>query len=276
MSKKLLAAAMTLCTLACVDGNYVFGQAATPADQRATRKADGQTQIDENSNKSAGERAREGVPTKTDQPGTAVTTVRDGGQTQAHAGYTQHDLAVLMTICNEGEVALSQIGAQKAQHSDVKKFAEEMVKVHTDMIAKIQQADAAGIAAADRSAAQPNQQAAQPNQQANRNAADDVVGRRSSSVDASESGFVALHREIAAQCRQSKEEELSKKEGAEFDKCFMGAQLGAHMSAIDSMKVFQRHTSGELKSTIDEGIKTAEAHLEHAKKIMKDLETAAK
>lgn len=269
MSKKLFAALVAICALNGFESGAAFGQASTPADQRATRKADGRTEIDQNSGKSAGERAREGVPTKTDQP--ATTTVRSGGAMQMlrdHAGYTQHDLASLMTICNEGEVALSKIGAEKAKHSDVKAFAEEMVKVHTDMIAKIQQADAAGIAAADN-------RAAQQNQPADRNGGD-VVGRRSASVEASESGFVALHREIAAECRKSKEDELSKKEGAEFDRCFMGAQLGAHMAAIDSMKVFQRHTSGELKNTIDEGIKTAESHLEHAKKIMKDLETAAK
>ncbi len=85
-----------------------------------------------------------------------------------------------------------------------------------------------------------------------------------------------MKRELAAQCLQSKQEELSQKSGAEFDKCFMGAQLGMHMEAIDTMKVFSKHTSGELKSTIEEGIKTAQSHLEHAKGIMKTLETAAK
>lgn len=310
MTKRILAAALAFCALGSFHTGATFGQATTPADQRATRKADGRTEIDQNSDKSAGERAREGIPTKTDRPVGSPNAGVGGGRMQMsrrQAGYTQHDLATLMTICNESEVALSRIGAQKARNADVKKFAEEMVKVHSDMIAKIQQADAAGIAAAEGNSAPQNREAqkvqtaganqrdpnqAQPNQtqanqtganqQANQrepnqgNASGDVVGRRSASVDASESGFVGLKREIAEQCRQSMEQELNSKDGAEFDKCFMGAQIGAHMEAIDSMKVFQRHTSGQLRQTIDEGIASAQSHLEHAKKIMKDLESAAK
>lgn len=261
MSKHFLSAIMALSTLACVEGNYVFGQVATPPDQRATRKADGKTEIDQNSDKSLGERAREGIGAR--QPGVQANVNPNGvqvqvGQAQGRmAGVTQHDLAALLTICNQGEVSMSQIGVDRSKNADVKKFAEEMVKAHTEMLGKIQQADAGHAA------------------QANANAAAGTVGRRAASVDA-DSPIVSLHREIAAQCAQSTQEELGKKDGAEFDKCFMGAQLGAHMHAIDTMKVFQRHATGELRQVLDEGVQAATSHLEHAKGIMKSLETAAK
>lgn len=252
MSKSFTSAVVLCGAMVCC--GTAFGQNATPPEDRADRKVTGAA----NESPPNANGVREGVQTRQD--------ARQGDQNRAvrQAGYTQHDLASILTIANEGEVAISKIGVEKAQHADVKKFAEEMVKVHGDMIAKIQQADAAGIAAADAGAGA----AAQPQQNA---------GRRSASVEPTgDSPMVSLKRELAAQCLQSKQDELGKKQGAEFDKCFMGAQLGMHMEAIDTMKVFQRHTSGELKNTIDEGIKTAESHLEHAKSIMKTLETAAK
>lgn len=253
MSKSFTSAVLFCCTALCCGQS--FGQNAAAPDGQAGRKVTGAA--------NDGGTGPLSVPVNQGQQRQAVQGQAVQGQVvqgqgmRAQAGITQHDLAALLTICNQGEVDMSKIGVERAKHDDVKKFAEEMVKAHTEMLGKIQQADAAHAA------------------QANANNSAGTVGRRAASVDA-DSPIVSLHREIAAQCAQSTQEELGKKEGAEFDKCFMGAQLGAHMHAIDSMKVFQRHATGELRQVLDEGVQAATSHLEHAKGIMKSLETAAK
>lgn len=84
--------------------------------------------------------------------------------------------------------------------------------------------------------------------------------------------WVAIHKQIANQCLASIKQELGGKEGAEFDKCFMGYQVGAHMQEIDSLKVLRSHATAELREQIDSEIEHATEHLQEAKQIAKQLE----
>jgi hypothetical protein len=52
-------------------------------------------------------------------------------------------------------------------------------------------------------------------------------------------------------------------------------QIMKHMEAIDTMKVFKEHGSDEFAQVLDEGICTAQTHLDHAKQIMKQVEGEA-
>src|SRR6185312_13484256 len=66
----------------------------------------------------------------------------------------------------------------------------------------------------------------------------------------SHAGVLGLKREIADQCLASAHRELDSKSGKEFDECYIGMQIGAHMYVVDAMTVFQRHASPELKQAI--------------------------
>jgi len=83
--------------------------------------------------------------------------------------------------------------------------------------------------------------------------------------------WVSVHREIADQCLQSAKKELGSKEGNEFDKCYMGMQVAAHMKMLDELKVFKNHATGELQQDIESAIDTTEHHLKDAKKIMDNI-----
>jgi len=83
--------------------------------------------------------------------------------------------------------------------------------------------------------------------------------------------WVSVHREIAEQCLQSAKKELGSKEGNEFDKCYMGMQVAAHMKALDELKVFKNHATGQLQQDIESAIETTEHHLKDAKKIMDNI-----
>jgi predicted outer membrane protein len=81
--------------------------------------------------------------------------------------------------------------------------------------------------------------------------------------------IVSLKHELGEKCLASTKDMLKEKEGAEFDKCYMGQQLMAHMQMLDTLKVFKRHADGQFADLIQNGIGTTEDHLRHAKKLVK-------
>jgi len=189
------------------------------------------------------------------------------------------ELAACLTIDNEGEVFAGQFAQQRAQNEDVKKFAAEMVQAHTGMVQKLQRF--AGAASTTNQSTPTNVGVGASNN--DRNATNTAaapaasVGQAQANSQAAAApgqplDHLALKRELGEMCKQTFQREFSQKSGAEFDKCYMGQQVGAHLHAIDHMKVARNHASPELQQLLDEGIQTAETHLQHAKDLAKKLE----
>ena len=84
--------------------------------------------------------------------------------------------------------------------------------------------------------------------------------------------FVALTREIGQKCLDLVQSDLKEKEGAQFDKCYIGGQIGMHMHVLAELEVFRNQASPELASVLDKGIETTKGHLEQAKTIAQALE----
>jgi predicted outer membrane protein len=206
-----------------------------------------------------------------------------GQRPQAQPGQrADAQLAACLVIANEGEVAVAKLAQQRASNPQVKRFAEQMIEDHGQMLQKLQRI--AGAQAGQRSAeGQPDQprtnrpaegQANRPNQpERDRPAVSAEAARQAGSAMRGGSiDFVALKRELAQQCLETTRKELGSKEGKEFDRCYMGMAIMKHMEAIDTMKVFKNHASPEFAQALDGGIRTATTHLEHAKEIAKQLE----
>lgn len=87
--------------------------------------------------------------------------------------------------------------------------------------------------------------------------------------------LMQIKQEIADRCLASAQRELNAKQGKEFDKCFIGMQIGAHMHMVDTLSVFNNHASAELQQVIEEGLKTSQQHLEHAKMLAKKLDDSS-
>src|SRR5262249_27438305 len=85
-----------------------------------------------------------------------------------------------------------------------------------------------------------------------------------------------LSHEMADECLASVNKELGNKSGDEFDECYIGMQIGAHMHMIDELKVLERHASPSLQSILKEGRETAEKHLAKAKEIKKSMDSDSK
>ena len=84
-----------------------------------------------------------------------------------------------------------------------------------------------------------------------------------------------LKSEIARQCLTMTEQELREKQGADFDKGYMGCQIGGHVHMIASLTVAKNYASPQLRPVLEQAIGTAQHHLDEAKSIMGKLDQRA-
>jgi len=208
---------------------------------------------------------------------------------------TDQILASCIAIANQKEVTIAKMAGEKAKSKDVKDFANMLVKDHSDFLQKLRkfapEASQEGFLN-DRGESTANSDrrttANPPRDEKNRiqpaggeaRNANNQVQQTAGVKNASETGqpldMVQLHREIAEECIRSARQGMDKKEGAEFDECFVGFQIAAHASMKDKLTVFERHASGDLKQVIAQGRETTEKHLKHAEDLMKDLAHSAR
>ena len=172
------------------------------------------------------------------------------GQPQARPSLTDWQIAEWLVVDNQGEIALAQQAEKSASSNEVKKFAQEMLDDHNKFLQKLERL--VGVSA----------------QGAQQRGGQQAGGRQQmQGLD-----IVMIKQQLGEQCRNSKTRELQQKQGSEFDKCYMGMQIGMHMEMLDTLKVFSRYASQQLDQLIEEGEQTTQTHLEHAKHIMASLE----
>jgi putative membrane protein len=162
----------------------------------------------------------------------------------------KQDVDLFMIPClidaNNGEVTLANIATQRAQSNDVKEFAQQMIKDHTAAAKSFEQLQA-----------NMKQQLRPQNPNFTPVAA----------------ALFEIRQEIDRQCLADAQRELEQLSGNDFDRCYVGMQVGAHMHLAAELTVLKNHvTSPELKKGLEDASQTVAQHLDHAKKIMKQLE----
>lgn len=168
------------------------------------------------------------------------------GQNSPRPSMTDWQIAEWLMVDNQGEIALSEEAERSAADKDVRKFAQDMRDKHHEFLQKLRK-----------------QVALQP-----RGAAVRRGGRQGmEGLD-----LVSLKQQLGEQCRKSAMQELQHKHGSEFDKRYMGMQIGMHMQMLDSLRVFSRYASPELDRLIEEEENATQSHLERAKHIMASLD----
>jgi hypothetical protein len=78
--------------------------------------------------------------------------------------------------------------------------------------------------------------------------------------------------EVKQECLNLTQAELGRKQGAEFDKAYIGQQLVAHTNMLAELRAAQRHASGQLQPIIQQGTQMTEHHLAQARQIMEQLD----
>jgi predicted outer membrane protein len=203
---------------------------------------------------------------------------RDPVRPAASGQFTRGDqeiAAVKLAFCRNA-LELAKLGSQKAESDEVKQFAAKLFKEHTEACANLEklagplaapQGDRAErtVPGADVEVRVPP---AAPGAPGARPGADVTIrGGQGGPLN-----WVAIHQQMADQCAATTKQELGKKEGAEFDKCFIGMALGGHQQAVIADQVFLKHVSPQFRGEVEDCLKTETAHLSEAKDIMAKLE----
>lgn len=224
--------------------------------------------------------------------------LREARQAGRSAALDQYVLACAIKE-NEGEIEVSKIAEQRASSPEVKEFAAKMIKEHTAFLEKLQAAQGGDAAQGqNRQQRRSERQQREANDTANDNATNEPqstdrdattepdgkvrAGGRAAAGEMAGRGhsipvqtLTTISDEIHDRCLAALKQELEQKEGADFDKMFMGVQCGAHMKMANSLEVLQSHVSQNLSQTLKEGSETSKQHLMHAKEIAMKIEGKA-
>jgi predicted outer membrane protein len=188
-------------------------------------------------------------------------------------------LASCLLIKNKAEVELSRFGAQQAENPQVKQFAQMLVEDHQQMIPKLEQiaGGQAGQSSRQRVGAAGQTDAQRTRQDADtQRTAQDATTRSEQEYGSAGSDITQqlqqIDKQITQRCLEMTKEKLQEKQGAEFDKAFVGCQIGAHIDSLAALEVIQQQSSGQLAQVAQQASQTVEQHLQQAEQLMQQLE----
>jgi len=81
-----------------------------------------------------------------------------------------------------------------------------------------------------------------------------------------------MDRQVVDRKSQLTREELQQKQGADFDKAFVGTAIPAHIHMIAQLEVIQKQGQGQLAQVAQQALPITQQHLEHAKQLMRQLD----
>jgi predicted outer membrane protein len=234
----------------------------------------------------AGARAQNTAIEQQSQPGAART--QTPGAPQGEAGQLDQAIAACLQLGNQEEIAVAQFAEGRVQSNEAKQFVAMMLRDHRAALEKLQRVapqlasltlqveatpGAAGRGAAPGRTPQPGAQPAGVQQAGAPRAGQPTQPGQAARLGqpGANSPMIALQQRVAQECVQLTLKELSEHEGADFDKCYIGQQIGAHVGMLAKLRGSQEFASGELRQLIDEMTGTVEGHLDQAKQIAKSM-----
>jgi predicted outer membrane protein len=167
------------------------------------------------------------------------------------ARFTDRLLTSFILTDNQGEILLSQLGEKKAQHEDVRNFARDMIKQHSEMDQKLR----GKLGSEPHVAMRPAQGAAA------------VPVLPQLRFDPARTHYDMAQRKLSIL-----QKELEPKQGADFDRAFMNAQLSAHIAMLAGLQTLAEHASPDLKPLVEEAQRHTQQHLDQARDILAKLD----
>lgn len=225
------------------------------------------------------------------ESGQATTQTRQRGQIQARGGQISPEVEKYLAKClllkNNSEIELSQFAQQKAQNPEVKQFAQQMIQDHQQIGQQLQQVAGAQGRAGDQTGASGQYDAQRQTSdttrlpgssgasQATRTETNTSVAQGNPGQQGGDQALMQLaqiEQQIVERSAQMTRDELEQKQGADFDKCFVGAQVGAHMHMLAALETIAQQGEGKLAQAAQQAQPVVQQHLEHAKHLAKQLE----
>jgi predicted outer membrane protein len=172
------------------------------------------------------------------------------------ANTADRKIALLMANCNKAEVKLARYALNRAESSEVRSFADSLQQDHDITLRQLRRfaPEIAGSDSADITRGYEPEQ------------------RRSSDTRPARAWDDAtVAQQISERLVRKARDELSEKDGWEFDHTFVGQQLVAHQQDIAKLEVYRQYASPELRQVIDESIQIAEGHEQEARELANEL-----
>lgn len=223
-----------------------------------------------------------GTPTQPGQPRQGAVGAQPGTP-GAQAGNLDHEIAAMIALGNQEEVTLAQFAQQHAKNARVKEFAQMMQRDHTQALQKLKQLSPqlaslntelqAGATPGAAARPQAGVQQAGGQQQFGAQANGVQPAGSTQAIAAGGSPRLDLFRAIHARCLALTQRELQEA-GDDFDACYVGQQVGAHVGMLAKLQASEQYATGELRTFIQEATQTVENHLQHAKELAKELKNA--
>jgi predicted outer membrane protein len=299
--------AMAAAVISCLVVGYAVAQqdtqtpgATSPAqvrDDAIDRAATGQS---DRATTQQGERSPAQI---TERKSAERYTAGFRGTPNAGGGQVEKHLAGCLLIKNNAEIEINEFAQQQAQNPKVKQFAQQMVQDHKQLSEELQKVAGSSYGTTgsgtrteyerERETSSttrlPGSSAAgQPipptgtttatNENVNRNENTNASVTVTTGPNAESGALMQLaeiDKKIVQHCTQALREELQQKAGAEFDECYLGSQIGAHMQMLSALEVIGQESQGELKQVAQQAHGTVQQHLEHAKQLAKELKGAS-
>jgi predicted outer membrane protein len=216
------------------------------------------------------------TPPMGNQPRTEPGAMATAGQAET----LQTHLAVCLVLGNHEEVVLGQIAENKAQNDRVKEFARMMVKDHQQALTQLQRMIPAFIASRLPMGRSEGMRSDPPDDPPANRGGDpppnnpylQQPGAASEAQPAGErasAGSQLLDIEMrASQNRISlMKDTLSKMQGMDFDRAYVGCQVGMHTDMLAKLMAIEPYVSGDMKQMVHNAQEETKQHLEQAKKI---------
>ena len=216
-----------------------------------------------------------------DQPRAEVERTQRGVDSGIEA-----KLAGWLATCNQVEIEVSQLAAQKASDPAVKQFAQEMVEAHTQLNAQLAQFLPPGERRLQTRAAGSADRAGTPGQSDLRRPAgaqretDLADAQRETNLNdrtqtpAQRAGGDPLQEIAATAARKSAEMTtslLGEKQGKEFDMCYSGWQVFAHINFVSELEAMEGHGSEQFQQVVMKATQATKGHLEEAKQLAEKI-----
>lgn len=209
---------------------------------------------------------------------------RDVRTISTSEGKIDSQLANCLAIDNWAEIELAKFAENKTKSEEVKQLAQMLQKDHSQFLSRLKEIEPnitqyVGVDGIQPRTVRKPVQAIDERRDPNATNTG-REGQRKENLDrtvaysgANEAQLMQIKQEIAQACVNTLKEELGAKANAEFDHCFVGYQVGAHMRMLDTLKVFERHASPQLAQVINDVTPTVQSHLDHAKQCLTQCES---
>jgi len=209
---------------------------------------------------------------------------RTGKEGQKEGHIDQMVANQLLSMSN-GEVQLANFALQRTQNEAVRRFAQMMIQDHNNLNNQLEKFASPelvkSLGESARQQGQPGQpgQTAQPGQPGTTAAAQPGATaqpgeRNTTDVAGGTSGgnqHVQICEDISKQIGAGLTKELGQYQGSDFDRAYAGQQFWGHVTFIGVAKGAENHVSADLKQVLNQGATTAEQHLEHCRRLIRDL-----